>query len=106
MIPKAEYVYKEVSHKKRPQHIQIAHVNLEESPSLGIRFGIFNIPTIYLMREGRFYEFPLRRLSSGGGDHFDHLIRFALQEYSSIASNNGRIPADVTSSLTKLWKLM
>jgi hypothetical protein len=29
-----------------------------------------------------------------------------LEEYSSIASNNGKIPADVSSALAKLWLLM
>lgn len=71
---------------------------------MGVRFGIFNIPTIYLMREGRFYEYPISRFE--GKDHIEYLLRFALQEYSSIASNNGRIPSDVTSSFSKLWRLM
>jgi hypothetical protein len=78
-------------------------VNLEDSPQMGVRFGIFNIPTIYLMREGQFYEFPLRRLNV---ENFVDLSKFALEEYSSIASNNGKIPADVSSALTKLWLLM
>ena len=55
------------------------------------------------MREGQFYEFPLRRLNV---ENFVDLSKFALEEYSSIASNNGKIPADVSSALTKLWLLM
>ena len=55
------------------------------------------------MREGQFYEFPLRRLNV---ENFEHLSKFALEKYSSIASNNGKIPADVSSALAKLWLLM
>ena len=61
------------------------------------------MPTIYLLREGRFYEYPLRRMSA---ENFDHLLRFALEDYSGSASNSGRIPADVSSMLSKLWQLM
>ena len=39
-------------------------------------------------------------------ENFDDLSKFALEEYSSIASNNGKIPADVSSALAKLWLLM
>ena len=39
-------------------------------------------------------------------DIIEKLLRFCLIDYSSTARNNGRIPADMSSPLTRLWNLM
>jgi hypothetical protein len=81
----------------------VAQVDIEKATLMGTRFGIFTAPTIYLMREGMFYEFPFRRYQA---NNIEHIMKFALEEYSSVASNQGQIPVDVSSAMTKLWQMM
>ena len=61
-------------------------MDIERAPKMATRFGIVTAPTIYLMREGMFYEFPFRRYQA---NNVEHLMKFALEEYSSVASNQG-----------------
>lgn len=74
----------------------------EESEQLRIRFGIFAIPTIYLLLKGTFYEYPLRKLSPTS---INDILTF-LKDYTSLASNRGQIPEDASSPLRKLWLMM